>query len=168
MDAAEQARGCEVTRLALAACAALLLSACGASAVQVQSRAIQAAALTTTSAAQLVSESARAEAETRCPREDHTPSSSELAACLAPVRAAWAPADVAVASVRTSLTLWVETLQIAKLAGDGEDLWAPMAHAASRVVLEYERLTRVLRQLGVFAPTLPQLVIDAAELLGGE
>ena len=119
---------------------ALLLYAvlCGCtSAVQAHSRAATIAAVTAAGAAGVVSDAARLEAETACPRSQYAPGSAEMRGCVAPLRERWAPADAAVASVRAALVLWVETIEIASHAGDGSDLWRPLAVAASRLVVEY-------------------------------
>jgi hypothetical protein len=150
---------------ALALALALLASGCGASVVGVQARAATIAAVATQGAARVVEDAARVEAQTACPL---APRSPEMAACLAPLRERWAPADAGIASTRAALTAWVETLELARLADDGADLWQPLALAAARLVVEYGRLADSLRGLGLDVPGLPVLVTQAAGLLGGE
>jgi hypothetical protein len=146
---------------------ALLVSGCG-SAIQTQARAATIAAVATTGAARVVSETAAHEARTTCPHETYAPGSLEMSACLAPVRARWAPADGAIASVRATLAAWIEALEVARLAGDGADLWEPLAIAAARLVREYDALVDVLAAVGVHLPALPSFVVEATDLVGGE
>jgi hypothetical protein len=136
------------------------ITGCG-SAIGVQARAATVSAVATQGAARLVSDAARAEAEHACPHSLYPPSSPEMATCLAPLRARWAPADAAIGSTRAALSAWVEALEIARMAGDGEDLWAPLMTAASRLMADWEALRLVLEPLGVELPALPASVIVA-------
>ena len=158
-------------RLVVGALAAVVLlswlSGCG-SAIGAQARAATIAAVATQGAARVVGESAALEARTTCPHDRYAPRSPELELCLAPVRARWAPADASIASVRATLAVWVEALEVARLAGDGADLWEPLAIAAARFVSEYDALADVLRALGVDAPEMPRVVLDASVLIGGD
>lgn len=136
------------------------IAGCG-SVIGVQARAATVSAVATQGAARMVSDAARAEAEHACPHSLYPPSSPEMAMCLAPLRARWAPADAAIGSTRAALSAWVEALEIARIAGDGEDLWAPLMTAASRLLADWEVLRLVLEPLGVELPALPATVIAA-------
>jgi len=145
----------------------VLASGC-VSAVQTHARAATVAAVTTASAAELVSDAARLDAEMTCPRSRHEPGSASMRACVAPLRERWAPADAAVASVRAALAFWIETIELAHKAGSGDDLWRPLAQAAARLVREYQALVATLQVLGADVPMLPSVVVVAADAIGGE
>lgn len=141
----------------------LATGGCG-SAIQTQAHAVTVAAVATQGAARLVDSAAYAEASASCGQHAVGP---ERAACLAPVAARWAPADAAIGVTKATLSTWVETLHIARVAGDGADLWEPLALAASRLVADWEALRLVLAPLDVDLPALPAVVIAAAAALGG-
>jgi hypothetical protein len=152
---------------AVALCLGILVGSCVAgcgSALQTQARAATVAAVATQGAARVVDDSAVQDARAACPRE----SAADMAACLAPVRARWAPADAAIASTRTALGAWIEALEVARIAGDGDDLWQPLAVAAARLVREYSALVDVLAAVGVALPDLPAFVLQASDVIGGE
>lgn len=133
---------------------------CGASVVSTHARAATVSAVAAQGAARVVRDAALADAQTSCPAAG--------AECMAALRARWAPADAAVASTRATLLAWVEALEIARVAGDGDDLWVPLATAAARLVSEWERMRAALAPLGVDLPALPTLVVQAAAMIGGE
>jgi hypothetical protein len=147
----------------LAACAffASCLSGCGASAVQTHARAATIAAVATQGAARAVADGAARDAVDSCP---DTADDDADRACVAAARVRWAPADAAIGTTRAALLAWVEALDVARLAGDGADLWAPLGLAAARLLAEYARLSAVLAPLGVEMPALPPLVLS---LVGG-
>lgn len=145
----------------------VLLSGCG-SVIQTHARAAAIASVTTATAAELVSDSARLDAQMTCPHDRYPVGSAALRECLDPLRERWAPADAAVVSTRAALGIWVESLELARIAGDGADLWRPLATAAARAIRAYQALVAVLQALGVDVPLLPAVVVSAADALGGE
>ena len=141
-------------------CAAWL-TGCGASAVTTSARAATVAAVATQGAARVVEQSSRAAFETECPAP------ADPVACGAEVKQRWHPADAAVRSTKAALVAWIEALNVARIAGDGAELWQPLALAAARMVSEYAALREVLAALGVELPALPEMVVTLAESVGG-
>lgn len=140
------------------------LTGCGASAIRTHATAATVAAVATQGAAHLVEDATAADAVASCP---DTPDDVADRACVARLRERWAPADVAIAATRAALLAWVEALSIAQAAGDGADLWQPLGMAAARLVLGWERLAAVLRELDVDIPPLPDAVLVLARAIGG-
>lgn len=138
---------------------------CGASAVQTHARAATIAAVATQGAARAVADGAARDAVDSCP---DTPDDDADRACVGAAKVRWAPADAAIGTTRAALLAWVEALDVARLAGDGADLWAPLGLAAGRLLAEYARLSSVLAPLGVNMPALPPLVLSLAGSLGGQ
>lgn len=137
---------------------------CGASAVGAHARAATVSAVALQGASAAVRESASVDAASSCPGSmtdvDHD-------ACLDRIAAHWAPADVAISAARTSLSLWIDAIDIASHAEDGADLWEPLSTALANVVLEYQRLAAALRAFEVNVPPLPSFVLELAQNQGG-
>lgn len=150
---------------AIAVCLAVALAAqcvgCGASAVRTHAQAATIAAVATQGAARMVASASVAE----CP---DTPDDDADRACVSAALVRWAPADAAVGSTRAALLAWVEALDVARLAGEDADLWAPLAVAAARLLAEYERLRVTLGELDVDLPALPPLVLSLSQSIGGQ
>lgn len=141
------------------------LPACGATPVQMHSTGATILAVAAQGASRVVRDAVTVDAQATCP---DSPDDDADRACIATLRARWAPAEVAVASTAEFVTLYTEALRIADLAEQGADLWVPLAVAAARVVLAWDRMVAVLRPLGVELPELPTLVRQLAEMTGGE
>jgi hypothetical protein len=62
---------------------------------------------------------------------------------------------------------YIEALELARIAGDGADLWRPLAQAAARLLREYQAFAATLQTLGADVPMLPSAVVAAADALGG-
>lgn len=142
------------------------LGGCG-SVIQTQAHAVTVAAVATQGAARMSIDASRLEAQAACPTSAYAPSSPEMAACLAPLRVRWAPAEAAIGVTKATLSTWIEAVDLARIAGDGTDLWEPLALAASRLVADWEALRLVLTPLGVTLPAMPAIVLAAAAALGG-
>lgn len=143
-----------------------MASGCG-SAIQTQAHAVTVAAVATQGAARMSADASRLEARAACPTSTYAPNSLEMTACLAPIRARWAPAEAAIGVTKATLSTWIEAVDLARIAGDGDDLWEPLALAASRLVADWEALRLVLAPLGVDLPAMPAIVTAAATALGG-
>lgn len=131
---------------------------CG-STFQTHMTAIDAAAQVTAVGSEAAHAAALREAETRCPM----PGRAEREACVAPLRDAWAPVDVAVDGTKLALAGWLETAALARSSGD----WSAAPAALGRLVVAWERLTAVLREHGVEIPPLPEPVLVLARAVGG-
>lgn len=148
----------------LVAIAALALSGCGGSAIQTQADAVRLAAIATEGAARVVEHVAATDAERSCP---DTPDDDVDRACVARLRAVWAPADVALEAVRAALLVWWSAVELARSVGDGADPWGPAVRGGAALLARWADWSRALAPLGVALPELPPLVLTAATALEG-
>ena len=84
--------------------------------------------------------------------------------CLDAGEARWAPALAAYESARAALTVWVESLDVARQVGEDDSVLAALLVAVARIAREWADLAAALLPLGVELPALPSPV---AALLGG-
>jgi hypothetical protein len=145
--------------LALTVFVASLLVGCSPSALRQHSTAATVLTVATQGVATMVKEAAKAEAAQVCPTRDD--------ACLAQLTQAWTPADAAVAATRAALLSYIEALNVARIAGDGADLWHPLALALARVVLAWDRLLALLHERGVEVDSLPPMITGLLAVLAG-
>ena len=85
-------------------------------------------------------------------------------ACLDEREPLWSPALAAYEATRVALVGYVEAIELARAAGEGDDILAALVRALVRVASKYDGLAAALRAVGVDAPALPSAV---AALLGG-
>ena len=126
--------------VALATCA----TGCSPSALRIHAETAAAVTVTVSAARTVIRESAAADFE-RCADRD----------CVATVEQRYGPVTIAHDSLRLALIGWVDALEVARLAGDSADLWAPLTSAASRVLLMWNELVALVGSLGVTLPPLP-------------
>lgn len=152
----------------------LLTVGCGPSAITVHAR----AADTTATVINKATDQAEHEYERRqvraveqaCgtadPEQAAGPCRSEADAGVNRVRAAWEPVWVAHGTLESAHELWRETIQLAA-AGDYGDpgRWTMLA---ARAVGAYRGFAKALRALGAEVVALPDAVVAAARLVGGE
>lgn len=131
---------------------------CSLSTAQRHAAAIHVAATSSAIAGEVISAAVTAEAERTCP--DSEDDSADVA-CVSTLRERWAPADVAMLSVRVALVAWVEAVAV----GEGGAPWDYAYAAVRRLVREWSNLVRVVQPYGVSLGGLPPIV---EELVGGE
>jgi hypothetical protein len=152
-----------VTAWAAILALALLASGCGASAVGLHARAAQATAAVVASTG-IVADAARDASLDRVQAE-HAASPAEVhdAAVIAEA-ARWEPLGAALDATRSALLVWIESVQLAHVAGTDDVSLAALLPIAARVVLAYEAIAGMLASLGVEgAPPLPAEVRALAQ-----
>lgn len=150
--------------LALVLVALWLTSGCGATALQTQARAATVTASTLTLAQQAVSD-ARSHALDRV--EEEHPDDPEHDAAVLEEAARWRPVGAALDSARDALLTWVQSIELAHLAGsDGVEL-LDLVPLVARVVLLYADVVELSASLGVEIPALPAIVTSLASTYGG-
>lgn len=139
---------------------------CGcADPIAAQARAATITAGVLTSGGSVVSE-ARDEALDRV--EAAHPTDPEHDAEIELEAARWRPIGVALDSARAALGLWIDTIDLARIAGGGGDLLAPLVALAARVIEAYGRAVELAQALGIGGlPVLPTWVLTLATSLGG-
>jgi hypothetical protein len=70
----------------------------------------------------------------------------------------WLPAGDALDAVRSALLTWLAGLEMARVADDEDGLLEALLPLAARVLALYDDAARLLRELGVEAPELPDAV----------
>ena len=86
-------------------------------------------------------------------------------ACLDERTPRWAPALLALESTRVVLAGYIEGIELARVAGDGEDVLMALVRSVARLVAKYDALAEALRGVGVEAPLLPPLARQIARVL---
>ncbi len=152
-----------LTIAAAATLASLLLSGCGASAIQSHARAATAVGVTLTEARATLLDARAADLDA----VERETDGQEPAARLAAVDARsdmWAPALAGWNLCREAASTWVESIALAHAAGGGEDLLAPVFRLAVRVLALWPPVVALASELGADLPRLPDVL---SGLLGG-
>lgn len=76
-------------------------------------------------------------------------------ACVLSVREEMRPVEAAYEGLRLSLSAWVAGLDVAHLAGVGEEVLPSLLTAGLRFVVDWGAFADALRALGVEVPSLP-------------
>jgi hypothetical protein len=126
---------------------------CGASALAVQARAATVATVALEGAHRMAMDVT----ETRL-------DACEDVACAEAVARDMAPVALAHEAARASLAVWVEALELARIAGEDGDVLSALLTAGARWLALWDPLAAALAGVGVEAPRLPPLVTG---LLGG-
>lgn len=101
--------------------------------------------------------------------EERYPTDPEHDAQLDIEAARWRPVGEALDTARTALGLWIDGIDLARIAGASEDLFDPLRVLAGRVIEAYGRAAEFAEALGQQLPTLPGWVLTlATSLIGGE
>jgi hypothetical protein len=77
----------------------------------------------------------------------------------------WRPAGQGFDTARAALLTWIESIELARIAGESDVDIAALRPFAGRVVTLYSRTAAMLRDLGVDLPVIPAMIVA---LLGGE
>lgn len=145
---------------------AALLAGCGSSAIGLHAR----AALITTSvhsAAGREVDSARGDALERIEEETRGQPVGARLEALRAERQRWAPIGAGLDGARDAIIAWVQALELARVAGAGDDLLAPLGALAARVALLYDDVQRLAAGVGLELPALPDAIRGLASGIGG-
>lgn len=81
--------------------------------------------------------------------------------------AKWRPVGIALDEARTALRAWVDALELARIAGGGEDLLGSVARVATRAVQLVLGALDLARELDVDVPEVPPIVRAVLAGVGG-
>lgn len=140
------------------------LTGCGGGAVRDHATAATIASVGLSGAAHVATAGAEADVRALCPDTDDDISDR---ACVGRARERWAPVAMAHEAARVALVAWVEALDVAEQAAEGEDLARALAASAARFVLQWDALAEAMRAHGVVVPDLPLIVRQVATIVGG-
>lgn len=99
---------------------------------------------------------------------EHPMHGETRSAALDAEAARWQPVGAALDTARSAVLAWVESIDLARIAGDDGDLLPQLGVLAGRAALLYGEIARLLAALGVEdVPVLPGLVEGLAGSLGG-
>lgn len=138
-----------------------VLSGCGESQLSAQARAATITAGVLSAGGSMLDQ-ARKDALDRV--EAQYPNDPEHDTQLDLEAARWRPAGVAMDSARAALLTWIDSIELARVAGGDEDLIAPLIALGLRVIELYGQAVQVAAELGEELPTIPA----SARPTGGE
>lgn len=149
-------------KLSLLLLVCLLLAACSPSAYRIHATAVVTVASAHAVAGGLL-DAARSDALDALEAE-HPDTGEARTAALRTEAARWEPAGDALDAIRTALLTWLDAVELARAADDGEGLLTALLPLAARVLALWDDLAALMQGLGVEAPPLPEAV---RTLIGG-
>jgi hypothetical protein len=156
--------GAAVLALVVLLPAPALASGCGASALQTHAR----AALVTTSAVETAGEVVDAARDDALDRvEAEHPVDPEHDRAVRAEASRWRPVGQALDATREALGSWVESIELARIAGDGSLDLVDLLPMGARVLRLYDRVAALARELGARVPALPDGLSALLAAAGG-
>lgn len=149
--------------LAFAVLASALASGCGAGAIGTHARAALVTTRVVATAGQTI-DGARAAALDRVEAEH--PTDPEHDRAVREEAARWRPVGRALDATRAALDAWVESIDLARLAGDDSLGLAELAPLAGRTLALVSRAVALARELGADASGLPEWLRTALSAVG--